>query len=124
MSRTRVFDASEATVMRVLDALRPVQHPAVVDSIFDVLDDILGPDYIPDEDEIPDLSLRMRGYLMRLLAVVPEDEDLTDLVTTARDLLDVEVPGDYLGVRLHLRRMALAALGLLDYLAPLPVPSP
>ncbi|MFE3608353.1 DUF6415 family natural product biosynthesis protein [Streptomyces goshikiensis] len=118
------FDASETTVIRVLEALRPVQTPAVVDSILDTLEDILGPDHIPDEDEIPDLSLRMRGYLMRLLGVVPEHEGLVDLVTTARALLDVEVPGDYLGVRVHLRRMALVALSLLDHLAPLPVPSP
>ncbi|MGG8410305.1 DUF6415 family natural product biosynthesis protein [Streptomyces sp. 12297] len=108
----------------MLEALRPVQTPAVVDSIFDTLEDILGPDYIPDEDEIPDLSLRMRGYLMRLLGVVPEHEDLTDLVKAARALLDVEVPGDYLAVRVHMRRMALAALSLLDHLAPLPTPTP
>ncbi|MFE5773170.1 hypothetical protein ACFQ7O_32995 [Streptomyces sp. NPDC056485] len=61
---------------------------------------------------------------MRLLAVIPENDDLTDLVTTARSLLDVEVPGDYLAVRLHLRRIALIALGLLDHLTPLPTPSP
>ncbi|MFE5860203.1 DUF6415 family natural product biosynthesis protein [Streptomyces virginiae] len=122
--RTRVFDASEATLMRVLDALRPVQHPTVVDSIFDTLDVILGPDYIPDKNETTDLSLRMRGYLKRLLAVVPEDDAFTDLVKTARALLDVEAPGDHLAVRLHLRRMALTALYLRDHLAPLPVPSP
>ncbi|MFD3553770.1 DUF6415 family natural product biosynthesis protein [Streptomyces goshikiensis] len=125
MSRTDAFDASETTVIRVLEALRPVQTPAFVDSILDTLEDILGPDYIPDEDDLPDLSLRMRGYLMRLLGVVvPEHEGFTDLVTTARALLDVEVPGDYLGVRVHLRQMALVALSLLDRLAPLPVPSP
>ncbi|MGW6859172.1 DUF6415 family natural product biosynthesis protein [Streptomyces xanthophaeus] len=122
--RTDVFDASETTVIRVLEALRPVQTPGVVDSIFDTLEDILGPDYIPDEEEIPDLGLRMRGYLMRLLGVVPEHEDLTELIKTARALLDVDVPGDYLAVRVHLRRMALAALSLLEHLAPIPAPSP
>lgn len=122
-SRTDVFDASETTVLRVLEALRPVQTPTVVDSIFDALEDILGQDYIPDDDEIADLSLRMRGYLMRLLGVVPKHEDFTALVARARALLDVEVPGDYMGIRVHLRRMALTALGLLELLAPLSEPS-
>ncbi|MFJ4866313.1 DUF6415 family natural product biosynthesis protein [Streptomyces sp. NPDC088748] len=121
--RSGVLGASETTVMRVLEALRPVQASAVIDAIFDTLNDILGPDCIPNDDEIPDLSLRMRGYLMRLLGVVPEHGEFTDLVRTARALLDEEVPGGYLAVRVHLRRMALAALGLLDHLAPLPAPS-
>ncbi|WP_159041344.1 DUF6415 family natural product biosynthesis protein, partial [Streptomyces sp. WM4235] len=117
-SRADVFDASETTVLRVLEALRPVQTPTVVDSIFDALEDVLGLDYVPDEDEISDLSLRMRGYLMRLVGVAPEDKDFTVLVERARALLDVEVPQDFIGIRVHLRRMALTALGLLDLLAP------
>lgn len=124
MNMSGGFDVSETTIIRVLEALRPVQSSEVVGSILDTLEDILGPDYIPDEDEIPDLSLRMRGYLMQLLGAIPDDETLTNLVKTARALLDVEVPGDYVAVRLHLRRMALAALGLLDHPAHLPVPSP
>ncbi|MCX5078990.1 DUF6415 family natural product biosynthesis protein [Streptomyces sp. NBC_00424] len=94
-----------------------------MDSIFDALEDILGLDYVPDEDEISDLSLRMRGYLMRLVGVAPEDKDFTVLVARARALLDVEVPGDFIGIRVHLRRMALTALGLLDLLAPFSEPS-
>lgn len=121
------FDASETTVLRVLEALRPIRTQ-VLDSIFDVLEDVLGQDYVPDEDVIQDLSLRMRGHLMQLLAVVPEYEsranDFADLVAIAHGLLNVEVPGDYMGIRVHLRRMALAGLSLLDRFGPLPAPSP
>ncbi|MFD3328584.1 DUF6415 family natural product biosynthesis protein [Streptomyces sp. NPDC058701] len=100
-----------------------MRTPTVVDSIFDALEDILGQGYIPDDDEISDLSLRMRGYLMRLLAVAPEQDDFTEPVARARALLDVDVPGDYMGIRVHLRRMALTALALLELLAPFPADS-
>ncbi|MFD9356425.1 DUF6415 family natural product biosynthesis protein [Streptomyces sp. NPDC060031] len=120
------FDASETTRMRVLEALQPIR-PSVLELIFEDLEVVLGQDYVPDEDEIQDLSLRMRGHLRQLLAVVPEYESRLDeiapLVATARRLLDAEVPGD-LGIRAHLRRMALAGIGLLDRFAPVPAPSP
>ncbi|MFE2475349.1 MULTISPECIES: DUF6415 family natural product biosynthesis protein [Streptomyces] len=117
------FHVSGTTITRVLEALQPVQSSEVLDSILDTLEDSLGADYIPDEDENPDLSLRMRDYLMQLLGAIPDDETLTNLVKTARALLDVEIPVDYVAVGLHLRRMALVSLGLLDHLAPLPAPS-
>ncbi|MDX2394109.1 DUF6415 family natural product biosynthesis protein [Streptomyces sp. DK15] len=115
-------DESEATVIRVLEALRPGPAPAILASLFEALEDILGPDSLPDDDAIADLRLLMRGHLMRLLGVVPERQDFTDLAVVARALLDAEVPGDYMGIRVHLRRMALAALDLLDMLDVIPVP--
>ncbi|MFE2554067.1 DUF6415 family natural product biosynthesis protein [Streptomyces sp. NPDC059355] len=118
------FNVSETTTIHVLEALRPVQDSKVAGSIPDTLEDILGPDYIPAEDEIPDLSLQMRDYLMQLLGATPDDETLANLVKTARALLDVELPGDYLTVRLHLSRMALTFLGLLNRLAPPHDPAP
>ncbi|MFD9339824.1 DUF6415 family natural product biosynthesis protein [Streptomyces sp. NPDC060028] len=62
---------------------------------------------------------RLRGHLMQLLAAVPESgsepEALADPVAAVRSLLDVEVPGDYMGIRIHLRRMGLAGLRLLGF---------
>ncbi|MFD3539652.1 DUF6415 family natural product biosynthesis protein [Streptomyces sp. NPDC058662] len=118
-------DTSKTAVLRVLEALQPIRTP-VLHSVFDDLERVLGPDYVPDEEETQDLTLRMRGHLMQLLAAVPEYESrraIADLVATVRGLLDVEVPGDYMGIRIHLRRMALASLGLPGF-ARVPAPSP
>lgn len=123
VSLLRRSSDSGATVLRLLEALKPVRNPSVVDAIFDDLEDILGQDYVPDDDEIFDLSLRMRGCLMRLLGAAPEQDDFTEPVARARALLDVDVPGDYMGSRVHLRRMALTALALLELLAPFPADS-
>ncbi|MEV7512049.1 DUF6415 family natural product biosynthesis protein [Streptomyces sp. NPDC091201] len=122
-------DTSEAVLLRVLEGLRRTfPPPEVPDSTFEVLDAVLGPDHVPDEDEVPLLVMRMRGSLMELIPAVPPHDavkpDFAKLIATARKLLNTEPPGDYLGIRLHLRRMAVAGLGLVDLLAPLPVPTP
>ncbi|MFE9469391.1 DUF6415 family natural product biosynthesis protein [Streptomyces virginiae] len=83
-------DTSERAVLRVLEALQPIRTP-VLHSVFDDLERVFGPDYVPDEDETQDLTLRMRGHLMQLLAAVPEYESkpeaIADLVATVRGLL-------------------------------------
>ncbi|GGZ98177.1 hypothetical protein GCM10010371_67400 [Streptomyces subrutilus] len=126
--RIPVWDASEATVLRVLEELRKSIPTPVLNAVFEDLEEVLGPDSVPDEDDVPVLTLRMRGHLMRLIGALPEHEpppqDVDVLITRARALLDVDVPGDYLGIRVHLRRMALAALDFLDHYAPMPVPTP
>lgn len=117
---------SESAVLRALEALQPIRTEAL-HSVLDDLERVLGPDYLPDEEEIQNLTLRMRGHLMQHLAAVPEHEPRpeasADLVATARGLLDVEVPGDYMGIRIHLRRMALAGLDLIGFTR-VPAPSP
>ncbi|MFG2234902.1 DUF6415 family natural product biosynthesis protein [Streptomyces sp. NPDC048723] len=106
----------EGAVLRALEALQPIRTP-VLNCLFNDLECVLGPDYVPDEEEIQDLTLRMRGHLMQLLATVPEHssrpEAIAEPVATVRGLLDVEVPGDYTGIRIHLRHMAVAGLALL-----------
>ncbi|GLW04514.1 DUF6415 family natural product biosynthesis protein [Streptomyces lavendulae] len=77
---------------------------------------MFGPDYLPPDDAIPDLTLRMRGHLMVLLGAAKEYE--TNDLRSARDLLDREVLSDYTGTRVHLRRMALACLRLLAFFTP------
>ncbi|WP_079408416.1 DUF6415 family natural product biosynthesis protein [Streptomyces sp. 3211] len=129
MSHLGIFDASEHTLLRVLEGLRrSAPPPTVPDSVFALLDAILDPDHVPDEDVVPDLTMRMRGSLMELLPLIPEHDatkpEFESLIAVARRLLDEDPAGDYLGVRLHLRRMAVAGLGLVDLLAPLPVPCP
>lgn len=120
------FGTSERAVLRALEALQPIQT-AALHSTHDDPERVLGPDYLPDEEEIQDLTLRLRGHLMQLLTAVPEHEPRpeasADLVATVRGLLDVEVPGEYMGIRIHLRHMALAGLCLLGT-ARDPAPSP
>ncbi|MFK0202584.1 DUF6415 family natural product biosynthesis protein [Streptomyces lavendulae] len=121
-----VLDDSETVAFRILTALgqsaasRAFGMP--LKSVFDDLEIVLGPDYLPPDDAIPDLTLRMRGHLMLLLGAAREYE--TDDLRSARDLLDREVPGDYTGTRVHLRRMALACLRLLAFSTPYPPPGP
>ncbi|MFE5677294.1 DUF6415 family natural product biosynthesis protein [Streptomyces erythrochromogenes] len=122
-------DTSEAVLLRVLEGLRrSFPPPDVPDSTFDVLDAVLGPDHVPDEEEVPLLIMRMRGSLMELLPMVPPHDarkpDFAGFIKKAHLLLDTEPPGDYVGVRMHLRRMAVVGLGLVDLLAPLPAPNP
>ncbi|MFJ3637754.1 DUF6415 family natural product biosynthesis protein [Streptomyces sp. NPDC090112] len=110
-------DTSEAVLLRVLEGLRSYfPPPDVPDSTFEVLDAVIGPDHVPDEVEVPFLVMRMRGSLMELIPVVPPHDavkpDFAGLIATARELLNSEPPCDYLGIRLHLRRMAVVGLGL------------
>ncbi|MFI5620474.1 DUF6415 family natural product biosynthesis protein [Streptomyces sp. NPDC051567] len=102
MTGIRVHDASETTVLRVLEELRrPIGTPAL-NTIFEDLEAVLGPDSVPDEEEMRDLALRMRGHLTRLLAAAPEyaehpeyearPDEITGLVRAARGLLDAFAP--------------------------------
>ncbi|MFE9222018.1 DUF6415 family natural product biosynthesis protein [Streptomyces lavendulae] len=121
-----VFCASETVAFRILKALSESAAARVLgaslESIFEDLEDVLGPDYVPADEEVPELTLRMRGHLMLLLGAAWENE--ADDVRAARDLLAREVPCDRTGNRAHLRRVALACLSLLDRSAPLPPPAP
>ncbi|MFK0202444.1 DUF6415 family natural product biosynthesis protein [Streptomyces lavendulae] len=121
-----VFCASETVAFRVLKALSETAASrvlgAALESIFDDLEDVLGPDYMAPDEELPDLTRRMRGHLMLLLGAAWQYEG--DDVRAARDLLAREVPRDRAGARIHLRRMALTCLSLLDHSAPLPPPAP
>ncbi|MFC9293954.1 DUF6415 family natural product biosynthesis protein [Streptomyces sp. NPDC057011] len=52
--------------------LRRSSRTQVPNSRFDDLDRVLAPGYVPDEEEIQGLALRMRGHLMQLLATILE----------------------------------------------------
>lgn len=124
MLPVRVFDASESAAFRVLTALSvPAAErvfEASMESIFDDLNDVFGPDYVATDEEVPDLTLRMRDHLLLVLGADRTYEPRDVIV--ARALLDREVSGDHVGIRIHLRRMALACLILLDSCAALPPP--
>ncbi|MCX4804665.1 DUF6415 family natural product biosynthesis protein [Streptomyces sp. NBC_01214] len=95
--RLDVGDTREAVLLQVLEGLRRSFPPPVVpDSTFDVLNAVLGPDHVPDEDEVPLLIMRMRGSLMELLPRVPLHDarkpDFAALIAKAHLLLDTEPP--------------------------------
>ncbi|WP_330334799.1 DUF6415 family natural product biosynthesis protein [Streptomyces sp. NBC_00536] len=121
------FDASVETLQRVLAALDHPIHASTLNGILDDVDAALGDGPVPDDQEIHALALRLRGHLMRLLAVIPEHEQDPDQIAAlagpGQRLLNREVPGDCMGTRKLLRAMALAALALLDLFSPLPVPA-
>ncbi|WP_405653862.1 DUF6415 family natural product biosynthesis protein [Streptomyces sp. NBC_00019] len=79
-------------------------------------------DYTPNDEEIEDIVLRLRGHLMRLvnLAVTSkvdaQDQKVAELVTDGRTIRSEELPGGHWQAVGHVRRLAWTVNELLERL--------
>lgn len=117
---------STETVERVLAGLKTRRWPwskTVLDGVFEDLEQVLGEQCSPDEAEVHVLLCRIRGSLMQLVAAVPDSGvgpgPVDDVIDRARHLISTASAEDPVGPRGLLRRMALAAVDLLDELQPI-----
>ncbi|MFF3404405.1 DUF6415 family natural product biosynthesis protein [Streptomyces sp. NPDC002659] len=116
---------SRHDVERVLTGLRiSVWLDSVdVDSFYDHLEAVLGEGAGPAMDEIEELTERLRGALIQLVATVvaqchhQPDAEASRTIGRARALRAEEPPRDFLPARGHLRRLALVTQDLLELLA-------
>ncbi|MGW7004169.1 DUF6415 family natural product biosynthesis protein [Streptomyces sp. NPDC054933] len=98
-------------------AWEPFDGAAVLDDVADALD-ALG----PGEEDVEELGDRLRGHLMRLVAIVvaakadQKDERAALLVERARTVRTQDVPGDHRRAVAHLRRMGWITSELLERL--------
>ncbi|PWI06568.1 hypothetical protein DIZ27_32950 [Streptomyces sp. NWU339] len=114
--------ADEATLTALLEAVRawtPLDGGALLDDVGAVLDDV-----VPAEDDVEELAERLRGHLMRLVAIAVaseagEDEQAAVLIERAREVRAEDLPGDHHRAVGHLRRMAWALNELLERLGAL-----
>ncbi|MET8538119.1 DUF6415 family natural product biosynthesis protein [Streptomyces sp. NPDC005065] len=114
-------DNSVCTMRRVLKgprAMLPLDD-GFIDRMCDDLNAVFDEDSFPDDAEVRELTLRLRGSLMQLVAAVPDPPEGTAPATAvdiARRLLDLEPPssGPYLSPRVHLTRVAHLTSYLLD----------
>lgn len=110
----------QAAMERVLEKVRqwqPFDGDALLDDVAAVLDE-----YVPDEESVDEIALRLRGHLMRLvnIAIAAEaeqrDKSAAQLIERARALRCEELPGDHWRTVGHLRRMGWTANELLERL--------
>ncbi|MEV8597318.1 DUF6415 family natural product biosynthesis protein [Streptomyces sp. NPDC052012] len=109
-----------AELAAVVDKIRqwtPYDDDALLEDVGAVLDDV-----VPSEDELADHAQRLRGHLMRLVAIAvaqeagQSDPEADRLVHQARDVRAAEMPGDHMAAVGHLRRMAWSVNELLERL--------
>lgn len=108
----------EDVVSGVLAAMRrwsALDGDALLDDVGAVIDDV-----VPAGDDVEELAERLRGHLMRLVAVAvankADEEQAAELIERARDVRSDELPGDYWRAVGHLRRMAWSVNELLERL--------
>lgn len=112
----------EATLTALLEAVRawtPLDGDALLDDVGAVLDNV-----VPGEDDVEELAERLRGHLMRLVAIAVaseagEDEQAAALIDRAREIRAEDMPGNHHRAVGHLRRMAWALNELLERLGTL-----
>ncbi|MFJ8488448.1 DUF6415 family natural product biosynthesis protein [Streptomyces sp. NPDC094038] len=96
---------------------QPYVDGSLLDDVAAVLDD-----YMPNEEEVDDSALRLRGHLMRLTnlavtaKVVDHDKRVAELVEYPRAVRAEELPGDHRRAVGHVRRMAWTLDELLERL--------
>jgi hypothetical protein len=104
-------------VLEKVQKWQPYVDGSLLDDVAAVLDD-----YMPNEEEVDDSALRLRGHLMRLTnlavtaKVVEQDERVATLVERARAVRSEELPGDHWRAVGHVRRMAWTLDELLERL--------
>lgn len=79
---------------------------------------------VPAEEAVEELAERLRGHLMRLVAIAVaseagDDEQAAALIERAREVRVEELPGDRRRAVGHLRRMAWSVNELLERLGAL-----
>lgn len=98
-----------ASVLAACRAWRPLDGETILDDVGAVLDDIM-----PDEDDLDEHALRLRGHLMQLVAIATaaeagqKDTETARLIERARQVRTEDLPGDHRQALGHLRRMAWA----------------
>ncbi|MEV7423905.1 DUF6415 family natural product biosynthesis protein [Streptomyces sp. NPDC091212] len=126
LTRPTRWNGDDATLQRVLTRLREPEVPDAVagsDRIYDDLEAVLGVHAAPSQGEIEELTPRMRA------ALIPLSDDLlwesreasvrevTEVIGRVSALREKEAPTEFFAARAYLRRLALAALEVLDFLA-------
>ncbi|MEJ8640161.1 DUF6415 family natural product biosynthesis protein [Streptomyces sp. MS2.AVA.5] len=114
LAAPRAFDAGTGTMQRVLDSLR---LSLVDESVYEDLEDVLSPPANLDETQMADLTARLRLALADLLPAVRRTHGQQPTFARAIELRDAQPPEDSHHALVHLRRLALTTLGLLDLLA-------
>ncbi|MGP4009927.1 DUF6415 family natural product biosynthesis protein [Streptomyces sp. 4N124] len=104
-------------VLQKIQRWQPYVDGSLLEDLAVVLDD-----YTPSEEEVEGIALRLRGHLMRLakLAVTSrvdqQDNQVADLVESARTVRSEELPGGHRQAVGHVRRMAWNVNELLERL--------
>lgn len=117
----RSFDAGTATLERVLTNLR---LSIVDDDVYEDLEEVLRPYADLDAIRTAKLTVRLRLALADALPAVRHTHGHLPVVARAVELRDREQPEHPDDARGHLRLLALAALDMLDLLAPNVAPPP
>ncbi|MFG2882397.1 DUF6415 family natural product biosynthesis protein [Streptomyces sp. NPDC048297] len=98
-------------------AWKPYDGDALLDDAGDVLDTVA-----PSEERVEELGRRLRGHLMQLVGIATtleaekRDPRVAQLIGSARQAIQAELPGDYAKAVSHLRRMGWAVQELLELL--------
>ncbi|MGW0778307.1 hypothetical protein ACWD01_32820 [Streptomyces sp. NPDC002835] len=108
-------DTGTATLERVLAALR---GSLVDESVYEDLEDVLGPHAELDATRTAELAVRLRLALADVLPAARRAYGHQPLIARAVELRDRNQPGHPNDARRHLRVLALVTLDLLDILAP------
>ncbi|WP_308408625.1 DUF6415 family natural product biosynthesis protein [Streptomyces sp. AC627_RSS907] len=110
--------ADETMLTTVLDAMRrwtPLDGEALLDDVGVVLDDSA-----PCEGDVEEIGERLRGHLMRLVAITTaartDDVETGRMILRAREVRAEDMPGDYWRAVSRLRRMAWTVNELLEHL--------
>ncbi|MGW0776733.1 hypothetical protein ACWD01_24440 [Streptomyces sp. NPDC002835] len=112
---TRSFDAGTATMQRVLTSLR---LSLVDESVYEDLEDVLGPFENIDASRAGVLTGRLQRTLDDILPVIRHSHGHRPECARASELRHADTGLD--DARVHLRRLALATLDILDLLANAP----
>ncbi|MFI8007859.1 hypothetical protein [Streptomyces sp. NPDC086010] len=123
---TVVADTSTSALERLAFSLRwagpPSITPAIAETIFDAVEAALGDgDVVADQDVAHAVAhLRLTLDFLILEALTWDPSTAATVIERAEDLADRDTPGDVDDARGLLRLMALAAMDLLEQLAPVP----
>ncbi|WP_406431900.1 DUF6415 family natural product biosynthesis protein [Streptomyces sp. NBC_00631] len=117
LAETRFDPERLRWVLEKVQRWAPYVDGLLLDDLALVLDD-----YMPAEEEVEDMALRLRGHLMRLVNVAltsqvyRQDSEVAELIGSGRAIRDEELPGGHRKAVGHVRRMAWTVNELLERL--------